>query len=330
MRLQIAALLLLTTVPVLAQPAAGIETVYSDAQREKDQDLSRRFVQGLLAPSYSFEDQYAKWKRPVCPNVYGMSVTAKYMLERRIREVASQVGAPVDRQDPCTPNITIVVTPQPQASLDSIAATAPYLVMGGKKRQLTVTQPVQSWYTTLRRDYSGLAQLDMPWEDGSTAGAGEVQTPIGDDGALGMVDPGNLTTIVGGMQAIASGTLERDLPKVRAEGTRLSSGVSPEMAGVVVIVDSKAIMGMTLGSLGDYFALLSLSQAPVTGRCQEAPSIANLMAAGCNRDVKTASLSNVDVALLTGLYQTPERPDVIQKQRIIGAMRRSLEAQFGH
>jgi len=99
------------------------------------------------------------------------------------------------------------------------------------------------------------------------------------------------------------------------------------MAGVVVIVDSKAIMGMTLGTLGDYFALLSLSQAPVTGRCQEAPSIANLMVASCNRDVKTASLSNVDVALLTGLYQTPEKPEMIQKQRIIGAMRRSLEAQ---
>src|SRR5689334_12066468 len=102
MRLQIISILLLTSAAALAQPAqTPFETVYSDAQRERDQDLSRRFVQGVLAPSYSFEDQYAKWKRPVCPNVYGMSVTAKFLLERRIREVAQQVGAPVDRQDPC-------------------------------------------------------------------------------------------------------------------------------------------------------------------------------------------------------------------------------------
>jgi hypothetical protein len=131
------------------------------------------------------------------------------------------------------------------------------------------------------------------------------------------------------MQAIqVSGTLERDLPKMRAQGGRLGTGVTTEMAGVVVIVDAKAIIGMTLGSLGDYVALLSLAQAPVTGHCQEAPSIANLMLASCSRDVKTASLSTVDVALLTGLYQTPEKPEMIQKQRVIGAMRRSLEAQY--
>jgi hypothetical protein len=43
--------------------------------------------------------------------------------------------------------------------------------------------------------------------------------------------------------------------------------------------------------------------------------------------VKSDSLTNVDLALLTGLYQTPEKPEMIQKQRIIGAMRRTLEAQ---
>ena len=107
------------------------------------------------------------------------------------------------------------------------------------------------------------------------------------------------------------------------------TGVWSEMAGVVIIVDAKAIMGMTLGSLGDYFSLLALAQSPVTGHCQVAPSITNLMA-NCASDLKSTSLTNVDLALLTGLYQTPEKPEMIQKARIIGAMRRSLEAQFAH
>ncbi len=31
-----------------------------------------------------------------------------------------------NRADPCTPNVTIVVTPEPQATLDSIALAAPF------------------------------------------------------------------------------------------------------------------------------------------------------------------------------------------------------------
>lgn len=340
MKLRVLTALLLTstllpgTMAALAQPVVQqteFETVYSDAQRERDQDLSRRFVQGVLAPSASFEDQYAKWKRPVCPNVYGMSVTSKFLIERRIREVAREVGAPVDRNDPCTPNITIVVTPEPQATLDSIAAAAPFLVVGGKKRQLTVTHPIQSWYTTFRRDYSGLAQLDLNWEDASTAGGGAAMAglvPPSGDSSIGVAESGN-TGGIAGMGSFVNQNIEQDIPRVRAQGGRLSTGVSPEMAGAVIIVDSKAIMGMTLGTLSDYFALLALAPSPVTGNCQVAPSISNLMA-NCATDVKTNSLSVVDLALLTGLYQTPEKPEAIQKARIIGNMRRSLEAHFGH
>ncbi len=67
---------------------------------------------------------------------------------------------------------------------------------------------------------------------------------------------------------------------MRAQGGRLSTGIA-EMAGVVVIV-GQAIMGMTLGTLGDYFALRGLAgYRPLR---QVAPSITNLMA-NCATDV---------------------------------------------
>jgi hypothetical protein len=332
MRHLILAFAMLAPAAALAQgnmATTQFETVYSDAQRAADQDLSRRFVEGMLAPGYSFNNQYAKWTRPVCPHVVGMAGTSKYLLERRIRDVAQQVGAPVDRNDPCTPNVTIFVTPEPQTMLNSIAAAAPYLVIGGKQRELTVAHPIQSWYTTFRRDFGGLAQLDLPWEDASTAGGdsgGVTAALLGSDLAL-VADGGTIANSLGGLSINTSNSVERDIPRTRAQGTRLSTGITPEMAGVLVLVDSKAIMGMQLGTLGDYFALLALAPSPVTGRCQEAPSIANLMAQGCAGDVKTSALSNVDLALLTGLYQTPIKPEMIQRQRIIGAMRRNLETQ---
>jgi hypothetical protein len=86
---------------------------------------------------------------------------------------------------------------------------------------------------------------------------------------------------------------------------------------------------MSLGELGDYLALMTLAQAGQYGACQPMPTIANLMLKGCDPGDRTHGLSHVDIALLTGLYEVPDSPEKLQKQRIVGAMRRSLERQFG-
>jgi hypothetical protein len=266
----------------------AVETIYSDAQRARDEDLSRRFIQSLLAQPYSLEGQFAKWTREICPTVFGLSPGAAYMVERRIREVAQKIGAPQDRRDPCPTNISIIVTDDPQAKLDALAAIEPLFFAAAPKAALKVTQPVSVFYTTFLRDFGGLERLDVPWEE------------------LGLEGPA----------------------QVQAKLSRLGNGIQPVMAGAIVIVDTKAVMGRELGTLGDYFSLLVLSQAPHTGRCQPAPSIANLMAAGCKADVRTSGLSEVDLAMLTGLYQTPLEPELLQRARIVGNMRKALEAEF--
>ena len=88
-------LLLLASGSAFAQVQidAPPETIYSDAQRAIDLDHSRRVVETLLAPSFSVDDQYARWKRPVCPRVYGLTPVAAWQLEHRIKEIAHQVGA---------------------------------------------------------------------------------------------------------------------------------------------------------------------------------------------------------------------------------------------
>ena len=284
------AMLLLASGPVPAQPqiVGEPETVYSEAQRAQDEDLSRRFVQSLLAPSYSLEGQFAKWTREICPHVFGLSPAAGYLVERRIREVAQKIGAPQDRRDPCPNNISIIVTDEPQAKLDALMALDPLLFAAAPKATLRLTQPVTVFYTSFYRDFGGQEHLDVPWEE------------------LNLTEP----------------------PRVPGNFTRLRTGIQPVMAGAIVIVDAKAIMGRELGTLGDYFSLLVLAQAPHTGRCQPAPSIANLMAAGCEENFRTAALSEVDLAMLAGLYATPLEPELMQRARIIGNMRKALEADF--
>ena len=282
---------LLLTSAAQAQPqmSAPVETVTSAAQRAQDDDTAHRFVQSLLAQSPSMENQYAKWKASVCPHVYGLTPVAAYVVERRIKEVASQVGAPVDRNDPCIPNIGIIVTTDPQKSLDSLSRRAPYLVLTSSRRT-KVTHPVETWYASMLRDYNGKLNFDQSWEDAGLDGP----------------------------------------PMVPAQLSRLSTGQTAEMGAATVLVNAQAVTGLSLGALADYIALQTLAQSQVSDRCQTVPSIANLLLPDCNAANHTDHLSDLDLALLTGLYAAPDRPELLQRQRIIGAMKRTLEAQRTH
>ena len=274
-----------TTSAALAQ-APVVETVTSEAQRTRDEAMVGRVMQSLLAQSTTMENQYAKWKAPVCPHVYGMTPVASWLIEHRIKEVAQLVGAPVDHNDPCKANIGIIVSPDPQKSFDSIAARAPYLVISSTRRT-KVEYPVETWYASLLRDYNGKASLDESWEDAGLDGP----------------------------------------PYVPAQLSRLSTGQTAEMGAATVLVNAQAVTGMSLGTLADYIALQTLAQSQVTGHCQEAPSIANLMLPNCDPANHVEQLSDLDMAMLTGLYAAAERPELLQRQRIVGAMKRALAAQ---
>lgn len=299
---------------IIGQP----ETVYSDAQRQLDLDNSRRMVEIMLAPSFSIEGQYARWKQPVCPHVYGLTAAAGWFVEHHIREVAQRIGAPLDSADSCRPNIGIFFTVQPQASLESIAAASPLLIAGGSQK-LQVKYPVQAWYTSLKTDYNGTRTLDIPFEASNPAAdciisiAAAVSGTADGRGSGGSIDTSN-------------GVCEQ--PYVRANDSRLHTGLTAEMVATTVLVDSKAVTGMTLSELGDYLAFLTLAQDQQHGACLPLPTIANLML-GCPAADAPHSLSHVDIALLTALYSVPDTPELLQKQRIVGAMRRNLEKQYG-
>lgn len=287
--------LLLTLVFATAATAAAaqiqlntpVETVTSEGQRAKDENMARRAVQAMLAESPTMDGEYARWKDPVCPHVYGLTPVAAYLVEHRIKEIAQKVGAPVDHKDPCVANIGIIVSADPQKTYESISARAPYLVMTAN-HATKVEYPVQTWYASLLRDYNGKASLDQSWEDAGLDGP----------------------------------------PYVPAQLSRLSTGQTAEMGAATVLVNAQAVTGMSLSTLADYIALQTLSQSPVKGRCQDMPSIANLMLSTCGAN-HVEQLSDVDIALLTALYTSEERPELLQRQRIIAAMKRSLEAQRG-
>jgi len=212
-----------------------VETIYSDAQLQQDQSLSRRTVESLLAPPDGFESQYSRWKRPVCFNVYGLSAAVKFVMERRMKEIAAQVGAPVDRNESCEPTVTIAFTTDPPATLESVAKVRPWLVpgLGMIRSRVREEQPIQAWYATGVRGSNGrLSLLYDGYDD----------------------EPQRIGTSV---------------------FNHLDSGIETEIASVLVVVNTNAIMGMQLGPLADHFALVSLAEANFTRKCKPVRTVAN-------------------------------------------------------
>ncbi len=324
---QLFLVLSLVTLPAAAgaQPAqppmvmGAPETVYSDAQREKDLTASQQMVERMLAPSFSVDGQYARWKQPICPHVYGLSAAAGWFVEHRIREAAAEVGAPVDRSDACIANIGIIFTVQPQASLESVARANPLLVQGGYQK-VSAKYPVQAWYATFKVDYNGSKSIDIPFDIAHPAADCFTSAAFNSAG-----------NSMGDVMASSSsgGSISCERPNVRANESKLHTGLTAEIGAATVLVDTRAVTGMTLGELSDYLAFITLAQASQSGVCQPLTTIANLMIQGCEAGTVSHRLSHADIALLTALYQVPDSPEVLQKQRIVGAMRRSLEAQFG-
>ena len=300
-------LALLIAMPAAAWAQALIagapETVTSEARRAEDALLSRKFVTSLLQPSYNLEGQFSRWRKPVCPHVAGLAPAAAFVVERRIRDIARQIGAPVDARDPCKANIRIFVSPEPQATLDAIVAKDSLRLLARAGHELTMRYPVQAWYVGYFRDYDNIMRIDLPRED----------IAVRDD-----FPPMDLSKV---------GDTRPLMGDARPNLTRLHTGMLSEMSDATVIVDAKAIAGTTLGALADHLALMTLSQTPATGRCQPAPSIANLFLKDCEADYHVNALSDVDMAMLNALYRTPDQPENLQMTRLIGNMQRALEGE---
>jgi hypothetical protein len=149
-----------------AQPAppplhTQLESVTVRAQRVESWNYSAGFVQSLLRPSFRMQDQFAKWKHPVCPRVKGMSAASAHLIEQRIREVAKKIGAPMDQKEACTPNIMVVVSQEPQAILEGLKDKDWPLFASTPVRDMKMRYPVQVWYYSVDVDYSGRSFIDV-------------------------------------------------------------------------------------------------------------------------------------------------------------------------
>lgn len=268
------------------------------------------FVGNMTAPT-RVAGKMARWRDKVCPVTVGLRPEVAKFVTRHVKDMAAQVGAPVNDSESCKPNIEIVFTTQPQILLDNIRVEHPS-VLGyhdSNKQAIqmaAVTHPIQSWYATGTRDLRGQVQADGVKTGGMT---------------LDMPMPGG----GGGIVTSATGYTTMNMPNARLSevtGSRLGDGLSSEFSHVVIVAEPAKLLEHEMGTLADYIAVLALSQPPSLDSCQALPTILNLLA-GCADPPK--AITSGDLAFLRALYKvTPSASFQAQRGEMIYQMDKTL------
>jgi hypothetical protein len=263
------------------------------------------FIVSYTAPSPA-SGRVARWHGGICPGVVGLPAAWNGSVEARVREVATLAGSPVLAK-PCRANIDIVFTRNPQALLDSVRDTKPFLLgyhdAAREKELATVRHAVQAWYMTQTVDMQGGIFVDDKLRQ----------------------QPGVTLT---------SGNNQINFSEAHVEhwnGSHLGDGRRSELIHVLVVADLKKVSGIKLTAVADDIALLSLAQTAAFEACQPIASIANLTAPGCDAALKADTLSGGDLAYLRALYSIDPHDSLIQQQgELAFEMKKILGASSGN
>jgi hypothetical protein len=231
----------------------------------------------------------ARWTKGVCPVTLGLGDKYAKYISQRIREMATAVGAPVNADPGCRPNIEVMFTLNPQILMDNVRKEHPIL-LGYQHNEreadelAKVTHSIQAWYSTISQDIHGNTFVD----DG-TCGFGGTK-----------LDSMPVPTAFG---VVAAETVLSCARVMNATGSRAVDGLNSGFFNIVIVADPSKLPDYEIGTLGDYVAMMALSQPASLDRCQDLPSISNLLAKGCT--AIPSWITDGDLAFLKGLYNTP-------------------------
>lgn len=291
-----------------APTAVAALTVQEARQPEVLRQAAHSFVEAHAAATAKI-NQIPRWHDPICTRLVGLPPDQTAKVENRIASVAKSVGVRVMKPG-CTPNIEIEFTDQPQQFLDQIAAEGEpllgYHYPAELERLKTVTHPVQAWYATAT----------------SGGGGGNAGLAFAGGGGNGTPSVG----AVGGLQLHMEDLDAPDEPTpTGCADSRMSACLTSKFANVLIVADSQAVAGKDLGTMGDYIAMLALSQPRSLDDCKALVSIMDLFAKACAGRDAPDGLTPADASYLTALYGSdPEAKLSSARDDIAGRMAKIL------
>ena len=253
-----------------AQAPAPTESITVTGERAREEQI-KRFVESFAAPTQLL-GKLPRWDSGICPVAVGLRPAAVQFILQRLRDNAKLAGAPVSDRPDCKQNIEIVFTTTPQDLLDKVRKDhVVYLGyasnMAQADRLAMVLHPIQAWYTTASKDINGIAKIDSA----RTVGLGD------SDEFAATLMMGNVT------------------------GLRGHDGRRSTLYHVIIAIDPAKLADHEIGVVADYISFLALSPVASLDRCQQLPSVMNMLVSGCA--AAAGQMSPDDLAFLRGLYK---------------------------
>lgn len=261
-------LMLAAAAPAAAQPA-GASAQGSAAPEDQaivvtGQKESRKAIEDFVGALTRIPSyqQLSRFEHSVCPAVYGLAKAQADAIAARMRMVTKAVGVVVGGEH-CTPNVLLVATSDKQAFLEEL------------RRH--------------RADDFGItdSQIRALEKQPGPGAAWQVQgPPMTEDGMDLDVDPG--------VGQVVNRTI--------VGGSRITVPVHPQFDGAVVVVERKALLGLTVTQLADYAAIRALTGAdPARLANSGAPTILHVLEVPIGGSAPV-TMTAWDFAFLRGYY----------------------------
>lgn len=302
----------LATAPIQDPPTAVLEDVVVEGFR-RNEETAFEFIETVSAPPFGSRT-LAVWTRPLCLSVENLAEEQAAALADRILGRAEYVGAEVAPPG-CAPNVIVVFTADG-------ARTAAALVEGNRAAFRPTTGSTQLDRGSLRRFTE--AERAVRWWT--------VNMPVD-------VETGHRVSALVGenipvthyqSQSVAGGRLPvgqtggppwRKVRGIQPPGNNIRESLQMTM----VIVDASRASGMTLASLGDYVAMLSLAQVDPEASFAGQPTVLDLF----SPTPGATEMTRWDLDYLTALYDAPvswtnirfQKEDIARRMVEIGAER---------
>ncbi len=264
------------------QATAGASTLPPPTEQELAGDSLFQFIVHHATTPYPTSTgvygSLSRWRggRPqtVCPLTTGLEPAYNAYVTARVRELATEVGAPVYKDSNCKDNVEIIFTSDPLKIMAKVQKSASlslgvrYLPRTQKQLEFSGTHAIQGWYIT------------------STGGDRILNTDA--DLLAGQLD----------LLALWPMVIQSGMSMNRGGFSGSFSGI----IGVVLVIDTARVTNFAIGPLADYLAMLSLSLVQSPDHCDPLPSILDLMSPSCGTREKPTSVTAGDVAFLKALY----------------------------
>lgn len=259
--------LLLAALLTAAQPAAAAPPPAEDEQTitvTGNRDV-RETVQefvAALAPGRTARP-LNRFEREVCPLVLGLSKAHSDAVAARLRRVASEVNMRVGKEG-CGSNLFVLVTVDKKKLLDEMRRG------DGEAFGSLSTDKIRALYR----------------QPGASTVWHSEGPPIGRDGK----------------EAAFDDSAGYYVNRTTEAATRTNSGGARQFASATVVVERRALEGLTVTQLADYVALRAFTGAdPARLSSEKVPTILTVLDAPNNAEVP-ASLTEWDLAFLNGFY----------------------------